>query len=114
VISWWHQELRSAARRGIPDGAPGRTGERAHETAAEQVCLFSGYCTNGVPGKPLASLETRFTEKSEPRDLTLMLAGEMARGIRTVSQGVSRSREAGNDMAKRWKLTDRFKAKVVL
>lgn len=41
----------------------------------DDVLAVSGYGTNGIPEKLLASLETRFSESSEPRDLTLMFAG---------------------------------------
>jgi propionate CoA-transferase len=46
----------------------------------EDVLAVSGYGTNGVPEKLLAALETRFTENSEPRDLTLMFAGGIGDG----------------------------------
>ena len=46
----------------------------------EDVLAVSGYGTNGVPEKLLASLETRFTDTSEPRDLTLMFAGGIGDG----------------------------------
>lgn len=44
------------------------------------VLAVSGYGTNGVPEKLLAALETRFTETTEPRDLTLMFAGGIGDG----------------------------------
>ena len=46
----------------------------------EDVLAVSGYGTNGVPEKLLAGLETRFTETSEPKDLTLMFAGGIGDG----------------------------------
>jgi propionate CoA-transferase len=44
------------------------------------VVAVSGYGTNGVPEKLLASLEQRFLEGGEPRDLTLMFAGGIGDG----------------------------------
>lgn len=46
----------------------------------EDLVAVSGYGTNGVPEKLLAGLETRFTETSEPKDLTLMFAGGIGDG----------------------------------
>jgi propionate CoA-transferase len=46
----------------------------------EDVLAVSGYGTNGVPEKLLATLESRFTDTSEPRDLTLMFAGGIGDG----------------------------------
>jgi len=46
----------------------------------EDVLAVSGYGTNGIPEKLLATLETRFSESSEPRDLTLMFAGGIGDG----------------------------------
>ncbi len=46
----------------------------------DDVIAVSGYGTNGVPEKLLAALETRFTESSEPKDLTLMFAGGIGDG----------------------------------
>lgn len=48
--------------------------------ASRDVVAVSGYGTNGVPEKLLASLEQRFIETGEPRDLTLMFAGGIGDG----------------------------------
>ena len=44
------------------------------------VVAVSGYGTNGVAEKLLASLEQRFIDGGEPRDLTLMFAGGIGDG----------------------------------
>jgi propionate CoA-transferase len=44
------------------------------------VLAVSGYGTNGVPEKLLAGLESRFSEASEPNDLTLVFAGGIGDG----------------------------------
>ena len=56
------------------------------------VLAVSGYGTNGVPEKLLAALETRFTESSEPGELTLMFAGGIGDGK---DRGLNRLGHAG-------------------
>ena len=56
------------------------------------VIAVSGYGTNGVPEQLLVGLETRFTETSDPKNLTLMFAGGIGDGK---DRGLNRLGHAG-------------------